>query len=89
MLKNQVNEVEFKSITKIVYSDTNSFRSLDQLVNVDVNKLKQINKESVKKVLIFLISNLTQDSDLKYDYTKIASVMMRLGYYITPGCLKN
>lgn len=67
MLKNQVNEIEFKSITKIVESDGNTFRSLDQLVNIDLNKLKQINSDSVKKVLIYLISNLSQNQDLKYD----------------------
>jgi len=66
MLKNQVNQIDFETITNIVQHD-NKLNSLDQLLSIDVNKLKQIKDEDVKKVLIYLISNISTVQNQKYD----------------------
>lgn len=66
MLKNQVNQIDFETITNIVQHD-NKLNSLDQLLSIDVNKLKQIKDENVKKVLIYLISNISTVQNQKYD----------------------
>lgn len=66
MLKNQVNQINFETITNIVQHD-NKLNSLDQLLSIDVNKLKQIKDEDVKKVLIYLISNISTVQNQKYD----------------------